>query len=397
MNGTRWVLTLTVLVAPLLIAAQPAQAQTETVLYNFTGGTDGLSPTANLIRDGAGNFYGTTLQGGYLPCSGVGCGVVFELSPNGGGWNENVLYSFGGGKDGANPFIAPVIFDKSGNLYGTTEFSGKHGFGVVYELRHSKKGWKDRTLYSFNFKNSFGHPASGLVMDAQANLYGTTSEYQATGGVFELAHSGTLWHEQAIYNAPTSCGLTMDGSGNLYGTTNSTVFELSPNGNGGWTATVLYTFTGAPEDGISPWMAPVIDAAGNLYGTTYSGGATNNGTVYELTPSKNAKGEVQWTEQILYSFAGGTDGAMPIGQPVLDGAGNIYGTTQKGGELDYGTVFELVPIGGGVYQEKILWSFHGTDGAGSMAGLILDGTGTLYGTTPGGGLYGAGVVFAVTP
>lgn len=396
MNGTRCVLTLAVLLALLLFAAQSVQAQRETVLYNFAGGTDGLNPTSNLISDGAGNFYGTTLRGGFLECSGVGCGVVFELSRNGGGgWNESVLYSFGGGKDGANPFIAPVIFDKSGNLYGTTEFSGKHGFGVVYQLRHSRKGWKAKGLHSFTFKNSFGHPASGLVMDAQGNLYGTTSEYQATGGVFELTHSGT-WHEQTIYNAPTSCGLTMDGSGNLYGTTNSTVFELSPNGNGGWTATVLYTFTGVP-DGIGPWTAPVIDAVGNLYGTTYSGGATNNGTVYELTPTKNAKGGAQWTEQILYSFAGGTDGALPIGQPVLDAAGNIYGTTQKGGDLDYGTVFELIPVGGGGYQEKILWSFHGTDGAGSMAGLILDGTGTLYGTAPGGGSYGAGVVFAVTP
>jgi len=388
-------LILAVLLALVLIASQPAKAQTETVLYNFTGGTDGLSPTSNLISDGAGNFYGTTLQGGFLGCSGVGCGVAFELSPNSsGGWTQTVLHSFTGGRDGANPFIAPLLFHNSKHLYGTTEFGGRYGFGVVYELSHSAKGWKATGLHAF--QSGFGHPASSVVMDAHGNLYGTTSEYIASGGVFEWSHSVKGWLEQDIYNAPTSCGLTMDGSGNLYGTTNSTVFELSLVG-GVWTPTVLYTFTGMPLDGIGPWTAPVFDAAGNLYGTTYSGGTTNNGTVYKLIPTKNSQGQVQWTEQILYSFAGGTDGAMPIGQPVLDAAGNIYGTTQQGGASNYGIVFELVPVAGDNYQEKILWTFQGPDGAGSMAGLILDSAGVLYGTTPGGGLYGVGVVFSVTP
>jgi len=167
---TRGALLLTLLAA----LALPAQAQTETVLYNFTGGTDGSYPTSSLITDSTGNFYGTTTYGGEY-----GAGVVFELSPNGSeGWNETVLHSFSSfWDDGANPFMAPVMFDNAGNLYGTTEFGGSENFGAVYELSPSGTGWTETTLYAFYHGKygGFGNPASNLVMDVKGGITGTTS------------------------------------------------------------------------------------------------------------------------------------------------------------------------------------------------------------------------------
>lgn len=190
-------LTLAVLSALLLFAARPAQAQTETVLYNFAGGSDGFHPEASLISDGAGNFYGTTLLGG-LGCPGnqYGCGVVFEISPSGGGgWKQSVLHSFSGPPDAANPYLSPVIFDRWGNLYGTTEFGGAFNAGAVFELSPVGASWTVTILYSFTGGVDGQHPAAGLIMDPAGNLYGTTSEYQAPGNVFEL--SPVRWRLEA--------------------------------------------------------------------------------------------------------------------------------------------------------------------------------------------------------
>ena len=389
----RVALTMVVLSALLLIVARPALAQSVTVLHSFTGGSDGSLPAASLISDSAGNFYGTTLLGG-LGCPGnqYGCGVVFEISPNGsGGWTQTVLKSFSGPPDPANPWIAPVIFDKVGNLYGTTEFGGTYNWGAVFELSPVGTSWEVTILYSFTGGSDGGHPASSLVMDRAGNLYGTTSEYLAPGNVFELSPSGGGWTQRVIYAAPTAFGLTMDAAGNIYGATTSTVFELSPNGNGGWNPTVLHTFTGAPGDGSSPTTAPVPDQSGNLYGTTYAGGAANYGTVYKLSPVNGG-----WTEQMLYSFMGGTDGANPFGAAVvLDAAGNIYGTTSVGGSQNDGTVFELSALGSSNYEHSVLWSFSGTDGANPYSTPVLDSAGNLYGTASGGGSSSAGVVFEV--
>jgi uncharacterized repeat protein (TIGR03803 family) len=387
-------LALAVFFTLLLISARPAQAQTETVLYNFTGGSDGFHPEASLISDGVGNFYGTTLLGGQgCPGNQYGCGVVFEISPNGsGGWSQTVLHSFSGPPDAANPFLAPVIMDSAGNLYGTTEFGGTYNWGAVFELSPSGAGWAVTILYSFTGGADGGHPASGLIMDAAGNLYGTTSEYLAPGNVFELSPSGGGWTQQVIYAAPTAPGLVMDAAGNIYGATTSTVFQLSPNGQGGWNPTVLHTFTGAPNDGASPWGAIGIDKAGNLYGTTYAGGAYNYGTVFKLSP-----GNGQWTEEILHSFMSGKDGANPFGAGVLlDAAENIFGTTSLGGSYNDGTVFELVAHGKRRYKEKVLWAFNGTDGQNPYCIPVLDSAGNLYGTAASGGSNGAGVVFELT-
>ncbi|HYW37531.1 MAG TPA: choice-of-anchor tandem repeat GloVer-containing protein [Terriglobales bacterium] len=370
-------------------AAHPAQAQTETVVYNFTGGSDGFTPDSRLTSDGAGNFYGTTGFGG------LGAGTVFELSPNGsGGWKETVLYSFTGGADGSVPYFSYVLFDSEGNLYGTTYGGGSYGYGVVFELSPEGTSWTETVLYSFTGGADDANPLNGLIMDTAGNLYGRT--YVSGGGngtIFELSKSGDGWTKQVIYSgAPGYAGLTMDAAGNIFGVTADVVFELSPNGHGGWNPTVIHTFSGSPKDGLAGEGTPVLDHAGNLYGTTLGGGYKNNGTVYELSRGTNG-----WTEKILHSFEGGsTDGSDPFAGIVFDAAGNIYGTTEFGGNPLAGTVYELVaPVGKGGYNEKVLWKFDKTDGYEPVDSLILDSAGKLYGTTPEGGSNGYGVVFKV--
>jgi uncharacterized repeat protein (TIGR03803 family) len=398
-------ITLPVLSALLLIAASLAEAQTEKVLFNFTYG-DGQYPASRLSADGAGNFYGTTLYGGIE-------GNVFELSPNGsGGWNETVLYSFcfdgyPSCADGAQPFLSYLVIDPAGNLYGTTEYGGANGYGVVFELSPDGAGWKETVLHSFGVPSGTdgSAPINGLIMDSAGNLYGTTFSGGGCGcgSVFELSPSGDGWTERVIYATDIGmgyAGLAMDAAGNIFGANASTVFQLSPNGNGGWNPTVIHTFTGGPKDGSDPQGTPVLDQAGNLYGTTAYGGAKNLGTVYKLIPGKRGK----WTEKILHSFKGGPkDGGGPVSGIALDIAGNLYGTTQSGGKCSnpaegYGTVFELAaPVGKGSYKEKILWNFNGTDGLGPTDSLVLDSAGNLYGTTVYGGTLNVGVVFEVTP
>jgi uncharacterized repeat protein (TIGR03803 family) len=363
------------------------------VLYSFTGGSDGANPQSRLTFDAAGNLYGTTYSGGLW-----GYGTVFELSPNGnGGWNETVLYSFTGGADGANPVWSYVMFDSVGNLYGTAYSGGANGYGVVFELSPVGTSWTETVLYSFAAGADGANPANGLIMDPAGNLYGKTL-YGAYGDgiVFELSPSGGSWTEQVIYAAETeatNAGLTMDAAGNIYGTTYSTVFELSPNGRGGWNPIVIHTFAGAPKDGIDAEGTPVLDQAGNLYGTTYSGGIGRfgyyYGTIYKLSPGKKGK----WREEILHSFEMGGDN--PIAGIVFDTAGNIYFTTPFGGQYAYivGAVWELVAAN--KYHLKLLKNL--SQDPQPLGSLILDSAGKLYGTTSNGGSSGYGTVFEVNP
>jgi uncharacterized repeat protein (TIGR03803 family) len=396
----RGALTLVVIAVLVLVAARPAQAQTEAVLYNFAGSPDGATPESSLTFYG-GNLYGTTELGG-VGCQ-SGCGTVFELSPNGnGGWNETFLHSFTGGADGAYPTYCYVIFDSVGNLYGTTYGGGANGYGVVFELSPAGASWTETVLYNFIGGAAGFSPIGGLIRDAGGNLYGTT-QYSASGygTVFELSQSDGNWTEQVLYTLETQSnttgGLTIDVIGNIYGVTSSTVFELSPNGNSGWNPTVIHTFS-AQAGGVSPEGALVLDKAGNLYGTTSRGGPKNFGIVYKLSHFKKS-----WKFQKLGSFYGGKkDGGDPYAGIVFDAAGNIYGTTPSDGMHGGGTVYELVaPVGRGGYKQKVLWNFNGADGAYPLGSLILDNAGNLYGTTSGGGLYGGlypfGVVFEVTP
>jgi len=396
-----------------------ASAQ-ETVLYDFSdSGTDGYSPDASLIFDGAGNLYGTTYYGGTY-----GYGTVYELTPiAGGGWKEKVLYNFNDdGMDGVYP-NAGLIFDASGNLYGTTAWGGAYGFndGTVFELTPTAGGdWTETVLHSFGKGKDGNTPDTSLIFDASSNLYGTTysgGRGNCNGGcgvVWKLTPAAGGWTERILHNfsgkqgrAPHS-GLVFDATGNLYGTTYyggthaiGMVFELKHKADGSWWEKNLYSFNG--KGGQGPFASLVFDTSGHLYGTTYAGGAHNYGTVFELKHQVGGG----WSEKVVHSFNNdGTDGQFPYGSLIFDTAGNLYGTTCEGGVYSYGAVFELTPTAGGGWREALLHSFNlnGTDGVCPKVGLIIDTSGDLYGTTYYGGSgacnyngAGCGTVFEIAP
>lgn len=265
---------------------------TEKVLHNFNG--DG-APLSGLILDGRGNLYGTGGAGGV--------GLVFELMPGtGGSWAEKVLYNFNV-TDGLRP-AGGLLFGASGNLYGTTEYGGANGYGTVYELKRGTGGnWTETVLYSFANNGTDGaYPTASLIADAAGNLYGTTS------------------------NGTTAFG--------------GTVFELTRGSGGSWTESVLHSFANNGSDGYAPLGAVIFDRFGNLYGTTEFGGAHSGGTVFELVPN----GDGTWTETILHDFdKNGSDGFSPFAGMILDARGNLYGTTSDGGADGGGTIFEARP------------------------------------------------------
>jgi uncharacterized repeat protein (TIGR03803 family) len=370
--------------AVVMLPAPPAQAQSFTVLYAFTGGMDGANPLAGLIQDAQGNFYGTTQAGGGSNCS-DGCGTVFKLDTTG---KQTVLYTFNGRPDGRNP-SASLIRDAAGNFYGTAFSGGASKLGTVFKLDASGK---QTVLHSFIGRDG-ANPAAGLIRDTQGNLYGTTQGGGAfhSGTVFKLKSSTghvTVLHTftGGVDGRRPAAGLMRDAAGNLYGTTifggasnAGTVFKLDVDGN----ETVLHSFGGT--DGESPYAGLIGDAAGNLYGTTLYGGASF-GTVFKLDAGGN--------ETVLHTFTGAPDGASPSAGLISDATGNLYGTTGLGGLYGWGTVFKLDPAG----NETVLHSFtSGEDGAVPWGGLIRDAQGGLYGTTYYGGAYGAGTVFKITP
>ena len=378
-------------------------AQTEQTLYNFTGGTDGGTPLSSLVKDAAGNLYGTTFVGGVY-----GAGEVFELSPNtSGGWTQSVLYSFTGGADGANPYYAEVIFDKAGNLYGTTVEGGAQNLGVVFELTPTSSGWAESVLHSFAGGLDGNNPYSGLVFDPFGNLYGTTyaGGPYGIGTVFQLRPaSGGQWTEKVIHAFDTKTGsspvggLALDGSGDLFGTTQGggasgagVVFELKYSGSDTWTAGVLHNFTGGADGGFPYAEKLILDKTGTLYGTTQGGGLNNSGVVFSLSP--NGSG---WKGRVLYSFNGAVE-QNPFSGLAMDGGGNLYGTCANGnGVTTVGSVFKLAPGAGGKYTESDLYLFTRGDGEFPEAALLIDKSGKLYGTTSSGGVDNMGVVFELS-
>jgi uncharacterized repeat protein (TIGR03803 family) len=369
------------------------------------------TPNGSLIADAAGSLYGTTSDGGSLTCK-TGCGTAFELTPVAGGGIQKTLHRFtDDGTDGVNPF-AGLVFDTSGNLYGTAESGGANNDGVVFELSPGADGnWTEIVLYSFGNGTDAGGPQTNLIFDTAGNLYGTT-EYggdYGVGTVFELSPSaGGVWTESVIhsFNLDGTDGtyprapLIVDSARNLYSTTTQggaydygTVFELSPMEGGTWTETILHSFNNNGTDGFQPFSSLALDAAGNLYGVTSLGGTYDAGTVFAVLPSSGS-----WTETVLHSFNNiGAGGYEPQAAPVFDSAGNLYSTTSYGGAYNDGTVFELVPTGGGNWTGKVLWSFDGTNGAHSYTGLLVDSFGDLYGTTEEGGAHDYGLVFEIKP
>ena len=407
---------LAIVTATVVMAGPHAAAQAERVLHSFNNnGKDGVAPYAGLIVDAAGNLYGTTHVGGAY-----GGGTVFELSPKaGGGWTETVIYAFGNGTDGVFP-SGSLIRDALGSLYGTTsQGNGAYSGGTAFQLTPTAGGgWTETVIHVFGNGTDGARPIGSLIFDASGNLYGTTTlgGAQNLGTVFELAPAaGGGWTESVLHAFANLSngfnpvgGLVFDTAGNLYGTTflGAVAFELRPTAGGSWEGGVIHFFSNL-KDGFNPNGSLIFDASGNLYGTAGSGGANpcggaGCGTVFELSPRSGGG----WTEKILHSFNNnGTDGYTPSDSVIFDAAGNLYGVTGSGGNntncgngASCGTAFELVPTASGHWREKILHNFSndGKDGTVPQGRLLLKG-GSLYGTTIGGGTYGYGTVFVIKP
>jgi uncharacterized repeat protein (TIGR03803 family) len=275
----------------------------ETVLYRFTGSSgDGAAPESEVVFDHDGNMYGTSIDGGHR-CE-FGCGVVYKLTPSGGGWTESVIYTFQGENDGEGPFSG-LVLDRSGNLYGTTADGGNlacnapYGCGTVFQLRPSASGWTENVLYTFQGGNDGQVPIAGLIFDRSGHLYGATAGGGAGGG--------------------------------------GTVFMLIPS-HGSWTLTTLHSFTGVS----GPWASLAMDIFGNLYGTTLGDGAYQLGSVFKL-----ARGTGGWTYTTLHNFTGGGDGGVPSSSVVFDASGDLFGTASEGGAgcapFGCGVVWEITP------------------------------------------------------
>jgi uncharacterized repeat protein (TIGR03803 family) len=405
---------LTLLLASIVVAAQ-TQATKFNVLHTFHG-ADGGSPMGVLVRDAAGNIYGTTVGGGTGKCSKLGCGTAFKLNRSG---QQVWVHSFGGG-DGYGP-DAGLLRDAAGNLFGTTLDGGKvtktcggaqaGGCGVVFRL---DRNGNETVLYKFKGTPDGDSPEALLVEDKAGNLYGTTYEggAEGLGAVLKIDTNGKEIILHSFAGPPDGGGdgalsyqgVIRDAAGDLYGVTAGggvygagVVYKVA-----GGKETLLYSFTGG-SDGGGPNSVLLADVNGNLYGTTQNGGSSTVcdggcGTVFRLSPDGGS-----WTETVLYSFCsvdGCVDGERPIAGPLVrDSAGNLYGTTYFGGTNDDGVVFKLDASG----KETVLHSFTGgADGEFPYAGLVRDSSGNLYGTTQAGGArcytsYTCGVVFKITP
>jgi len=360
----------------------------ETVLYTFTGGNDGGSSDAAVTLDTAGNIFGTTDAGGT-----AGEGVVFEVDASG---HETVLHNFTRGAEGNQPYTAGVILDPECNLYGTTSFSGAGGQGAVYKI---DRFGNTSVVYAFpgNEGGQYSYNA-GLLAGVDGHLFGTTTYGGGHGVGVLFDFDPRTGNEQVLYTFDTfttsgfgqpNGSLIRDPVGNFYGTTfigqadqgfgYGVVYKVDSAGR----AQVLHNFTNG-ADGGNPYAGVIRDAKGNLYGTASGGGAASSGVVFKIDPTGK--------ETVLYTFTGGADGGLPFSALICDPAGNLYGTTEIGGASGAGVVFRIDPSG----TETVLYSFTGGDDGGyPLSGVIRDAAGNLYGTTTGGGAASSGVVYEV--
>ncbi len=390
---------LAVLTLAVMLAAPAVAVSKYRVLHEFKG-KDGEYPYGDLIFDTTGNLYGTTYFGGAN-----NGGTVFKLIPHvDGSWTESVLYSFCSLKNCTDGYLptAGLISDSSGNLYGTTD-----ELGGVFKLAPNQDGTWTESVLARMFRPSQG---TDLVFDSAGNLYGETEVEGASGDgtVFRLTpNSDGTWTEEVLYTftggsdgGNPSGRLGLDAAGNLYGTASSggagygVVFELTPNSDGTWTENVLHSFT--LKDGSDPLSGVTLDTAGNLYGTTSLGGILNCqsrdggcGVVFKLDTSRKYS--------VLHKFAN-HPGANPYVSPILDAAGNLYGATHAGGPADAGVIFKLAPASNGTWAFTVLHVFLGKPAEQPDARLVLDKAGNLYGTTSNSSANGSGgVVFEITP
>jgi uncharacterized repeat protein (TIGR03803 family) len=410
------------------VALQSAQAQTYTVIHKFSNGGDGATPEAGLTLDAGGNLYGTTGFGGYQS-TGVcqadgGCGVVFRLSHHGTGWTITGLYQFLAGDDGDGP-LSRVVFGPDGALYGTTQSGGGngctdgYGCGTVYRLTpparlctHFSCEWSETVLHAFTAGADGRLPYFGdLTFDTAGDIFGTTAlgGIHNDGTLYKVSRQGEGWTESVAYTFGGAAaqypayGVVFDSAGNIYGTAggggpydDGLVYELQPF-EGGWTENTLFTFTGG-ANGAGPGSGLIFDRMGNLYGATVSGGpGTNGGTVYQLVPSATG-----WTLTTLTGIVGGSGG--PNGSLTMDAAGNLYGTTYSDGAHGYGSVFKVAPQTDGTWLLTDLYDFTGFDDGGWPIGNVtIDASGNLWGTASRGGdrtlcsHLGCGVIWEITP
>jgi uncharacterized repeat protein (TIGR03803 family) len=348
-----------------LLGSSIAQAQenvfTVNLLYSFSNTTDGAWPVNGLVFDSAGNLYGAASAGLYQNgpyCSSYGCGGIYEMTPDGSGsWTATTTIHVFHGSDGGSPYTNLILSKSGDTLFGTTSQGGEYGYGTVFQLSKASGVWIHTVIHNFNFNNVDGIIPGGLAMDAAGNLFGMTYN----GGAHSLG----------------------------------TVYQLSRTEGNHWKEKILYSFSGGP-DAAYPFSYPVYSAVdGSLYGTTQYGGESGNGTVFRLSPGANGS----WTEKILFSF-GGENGSAPTGPLLLARQGQtILGTTSSGGAFAYGAVFLLQETGQDKWAETVIHSFNndGTDGYSVSGGLLLTGTGHLYGTTLNGGLNSGGIVYELLP
>jgi uncharacterized repeat protein (TIGR03803 family) len=353
----------------------------ETVLWSFTGGNDGGNPNSSLILDSAGDLYGTALSGGA-----ENVGVVFKVDLSG---HETVLYTFTDGNSGCDP-DGSLVMDSDGNLYGATTYCGAFGFGLVFKLDPSGN---ETVLHAFTGGASGANPNGSLALDSAGNLYGDTYVLFTLGTVYKLSTSGqfTTLHSFSGNNVSAPQAVILDAAGNVYGTTSTggsagfgSVFKIDTSGN----FTTLYSFSGAVNGSGPDGLA--INSTGALYGATFSGGPTfyssevgiGNGLIFTLS----AAGQ----ESTLASFSGPADGSQPESGVVLDAADNLYGVSSGGGIHDQGAVYKITAAG----VLTLLHSFTGGADGGFPSGVLsLDSSGNLYGTASSGGSHGFGLVY----
>ncbi|HEY1612739.1 MAG TPA: choice-of-anchor tandem repeat GloVer-containing protein [Rhizomicrobium sp.] len=383
-------------IAITVMLAGPAQSYTFKVLHQFTGfPNDGAYASGGVIRDSAGNLYGTTQVGGTYWCGGSpdpGCGTIFKISPDG---TETILHSFGAFGDGVVP-SASLTLDDTGNLYGTAG-GGAHSCGIVFKIAPDRT---ETVLYSFAGGSDGCEPSSGVSLDASGNLYGTTLSGgndrckkfngDGCGTVYKIAPDGT---ETEIYAFSgkrrgwhPDFGVVVDKRGVIYGTAetgkndswNGFVFKIFPNGG----MHIIHKFAGYPADGAVPSSALVLDKAGNIFGTTSIGGSANFGSLFKIAPDGS--------ESLLYSFQNGTDGENPH-TLIENRNGDFFGLAGD----NYGPVWRLSRNG----DENALYTFNNNDWA-PEGNIVLDKTGTIYGTLAVGGPgcddIGCGAVYSLT-